>query len=246
MEVLFPDNSLIIDFVESVKYNNKLAMYRILDDLTNSTMIDIIKTIEENDEYSKDAISVGQIKSKQWVIEQLELAGVPLGTVFLCAGWYGLLATMIFESSLSVEKIRSFDIDESCADIADTINRTYVNDQWRFKAITADMHNVNYHTHEWSVWSIKNNRMSYTITDSPDTIINTSCEHIVNFDDWFNSIPNGKLVILQSNDFFEVDDHVNCSHNLQEFSLSAPMTTVLYEGELDLPKYKRFMKIGYK
>ena len=34
--------------------------------------------------------------------------------------------------------------------------------------------------------------------------------------------------------------------NLQEFSLSAPMTTVLYEGELDLPKYKRFMKIGYK
>ena len=39
------------------------------------------------------------------------------------------------------------------------------------------------------------------MSDVPNTIINTSCEHIVNFDEWYRKIPAGKLVILQSNDY---------------------------------------------
>ena len=38
----------------------------------------------------------------------------------------------------------------------------------------------------------------------PDTIINTSCEHIRNFNSWYNAIPQGKLLILQSNNFFKI------------------------------------------
>jgi hypothetical protein len=88
--------------------------------------------------------------------------------------------------------------------------------------------------------------MSYPITDIPNTIINTSCEHIEHYKDWYNKIPLGKLVILQGNNYFEIVEHVNCSNNITEFSLKSPMTTVLFEGELELPKYKRFMKIGYR
>ena len=54
------------------------------------------------------------------------------------------------------------------------------------------------------------------------------------------------MIVVQGNDYFEIKEHVNCSENLQEFSDKSPMTTVLYEGQLELPKYKRFMKIGFK
>ena len=55
-----------------------------------------------------------------------------------------------------------------------------------------------------------------------------------------------KSVIVQGNNYFEVEEHVNCSKTLEEFSEKSPMSKLLYEGELELPRYKRFMKIGYK
>jgi hypothetical protein len=106
--------------------------------------------------------------------------------------------------------------------------------------------NINYSEHTWSAWSNKNDRMSYPITDRPDTIINTSCEHIENFADWYNLIPNGKLLVLQANDFSEVEEHLNCYENLSAFSDATPMTKILYQGTLELEKYKRFMRIGIK
>ena len=80
----------------------------------------------------------------------------------------------------------------------------------------------------------------------PDTIINTSTEHIDEFGNWYNNILDKQLIVLQGNNYFEIEEHVNCSNTLEEFSEKAPMSKVLYEGELDLRFYKRFMKIGYK
>jgi len=153
---------------------------------------------------------------------------------------------MLFQSKCNIDKIRSFDIDESCLQIADTINRNQVKEDWKFKSITQDIMDIDYNKHEWQIWSNTNNRMNYPITDTPNTIINTSCEHIENFEEWYAKIPSGKLVILQSNNFFEVDEHVNCVNDINEFKRMSPMNTVLYSGELQLPKYYRFMLIGYR
>ena len=193
-----------------------------------------------------DCFSRGQLQSKQWLVTELGKLDVELGTVFLCAGWYATLATMLFESDIKVDKVRSFDIDESCIDIAETFNKPWFMEQWRFKSITQDIMDIDYDEHVWQFWSNANNRMSRPITDSPDTIINTSCEHIENFAEWYAKIPDGKLVILQSNNFFQVEEHVNCVNNIEEFKTQASMSEVLYSGELELPKYKRFMLIGYK
>ena len=105
---------------------------------------------------------------------------------------------------------------------------------------------VDYDEHTWQYWSNANNRMSKPITDTPNTIINTSCEHIENFAEWYDLIPDGKLVVLQGNNFFEVEEHVNCSTSISQFSRSCPMKETLFEGELFLSDYTRFMKIGYK
>ena len=56
------------------------------------------------------------------------------------------------------------------------------------KAITEDIKNINYFGHEWQMWSNKNNRLSNPISDNPDTIINTRCEHIENFAEWYDKI----------------------------------------------------------
>ena len=202
-------------------------------------------SIDNHDADFTDALSWGQLKSKRWVVSELEKINPVLGTVYLCAGWYGTLAAMLFNSKLDIEKIRSFDIDESCMPIADAVNKPQMINEWKFKSITQDILDINYEKHTWEVWSVKNNRMSKPITDIPNTIINTSCEHIFDFDEWYDKIPKGKLIVVQSNNFFEVPGHVNCCETLEDFAEQTPMD-VAYEGTLELPKYDRFMRIGYK
>lgn len=192
-------------------------------------------------ENMEDAFSLGQLKSKLWLIDNLP---DNLGTVFVCAGWYGTLSALMFERAKNkFHKIRSFDIDPQCADIAETFNRSWVVDNWKFKATTFNIENIVYPL----IYETKKaNGSTVELIEEPDTIINTSCEHIENFKDWFNSIPSGKLVILQSNNYFEITDHINCVSSLEEFSNQTPMSNLLYQGELNLEKYTRFMRIGYK
>ena len=246
LELLYPDNSIFSDLRKTLLSQDKFALFRIIQGLTGSQLIEGMRKYKDDDSFNTDCFSRGQLESKLWLVKELSELKVDLGTVFLCAGWYATLATMLFESNIKVGKVRSFDIDESCVDIAETFNKPWFVDEWRFKSITQDIMDINYNEHDWQYWSNANNRMSYPITDSPDTIINTSCEHIENFAEWYNLIPTGKLVVLQNNNFFEVDEHINCVNDLDDFASQAPLTEILYDNELKLSKYTRFMRIGYK
>ena len=246
LELLYPDNSIFSDLRKTLLSQDKFALFRIIQGLTGSQLIEGMRKYKDDDSFNADCFSRGQLESKLWLVKELSELKVDLGTVFLCAGWYATLATMLFESNIKVGKVRSFDIDESCVDIAETFNKPWFVDEWRFKSITQDIMDINYNEHVWQYWSNANNRMSYPITDSPDTIINTSCEHIENFAEWYNLIPTGKLVVLQNNNFFEVNEHVNCVNDLDDFASQSPLTEILYDNELKLPKYTRFMRIGYK
>jgi hypothetical protein len=211
---------------------------------TNDSVFSQLRNAVDNSNANlSDAFSWGQLKSKRWLVNELENLDLKLGTIFLCAGWYATLATMLFNSKCNLEKIRSFDIDNSCEVIAVTINRNFVSDGWKFKATTFDIHQMKY---PLTYSTLRANRSEVELTEMPDTIINTSCEHIENFQDWYNSIPDGKIVVLQTNNYFEIEDHINCSSSLEEFATTTPMTEVLYQGELQLPKYTRFMRIGIK
>jgi hypothetical protein len=151
---------------------------------------------------------------------------------------------MLFENNINLKKIRSFDMDISTVDIAEVFNIPWVSDKWKFKAAHQDILEINYEGHTYNV--AKADGTICELHDVPDTIINTSCEHIQNFKQWYDKIPNGKLLILQANDFLEVEEHSNCYESISEFGIATPMSVVLFEGELQLEKYKRFMRIGYK
>ena len=257
----------------------------------------LIYGLKKHNDKIGDALSQGQIKSKQWLLEILQ--GIDLGMVFICAGWYGILATMMFEDeNIFVDKIRSFDIDDNCWKIAEDLNEPWKTDNWRFKATTLDIvsfftdgfysdkdsvtetkvttetivHNkITNLNNTWQTNKIikdpiikTNNPVKhidknktyhyYTINvkgepklcqEVPDTIINTSCEHIEKFTEWFNAIPKGKLVALQTNNYFDLPEHVNCVKTLAEFKEQAPLSDVIFGGSLKLEKYTRFMLIGY-
>jgi hypothetical protein len=80
-------------------------------------------------------------------------------------------------------------------------------------------------------------------------VINTSCEHIENFDKWWAGIPDGMLVIMQNNDFDDDEAHQHAEDtvtSLEEFSKRLNLSENYYEGTLALEEYNRYMVIGRK
>jgi hypothetical protein len=196
-----------------------------------------------------DALSRGQIRSKIWVSDKLNDLDIDLGDmIYVCAGWYGVLPALLFERN-SIENIRSFDIDPTCSLPAETLNRSYTQNDWQFKASTMDVNNLIY-TGEFMYETLKYNGDKEMITDgAPTCVINTSCEHIKDFDKWWSGIPDGMLVIMQNNDFDDEEGHDHADDtvtSLEEFTKRLNVSDTLYEGTLALDKYNRYMVIGYK
>lgn len=194
----------------------------------------------------KDALSKGQIESKKWLINEISKIGFDLGTVFILGGWYGILPALMIESDIStkIDKIISFDLDPKCEKIADAMNRQWVIDNWKFKATTADMYELNYTGLNYAV--MRADGSTCNLYDTPDIIINTSCEHLGDFNKWFKLLPPDKIIVMQTNNFFKGDGHVNCVESLKEFKEQALLSDIWYEGELNLENYTRFMLIGKK
>jgi len=166
----------------------------------------------------------GQVHSKLWLIEQMQEYKLQ-GNVAIYGGWNGVLASLLFNSDLAIPEIESIDIDPVCKTIAETINMRYHMDG-RFTATTADM-------------------CEYT-TDA-DVAINTSCEHLTQeqYDKWLSNIQPGTKVVLQSNNYVDLDEHVRCAKSMEDF-VQQSKVYVAYVGEFKTPKYTRYMIIGHK
>jgi hypothetical protein len=233
------------DLKKVVMDDNKWSLFRLYEKYTDTNFINAFRTFMRDEiPYDSDCFSRGQLQSKLWLVNELSKLDVKLGTVFLCAGWYGTLATMLFESNIDLDKIVSFDIDPTVRKVAEIFNKPWVSDGWKFKAVTQDIHEIRFEEHIYDV--IKKDGSTETLWDTPNTVINTSTEHIEDFAKWYEKIPVGTLVIVQNNDYFEIEEHVNCSATLNEFAEKTPMTQELFSGALELSKYKRWMRIGYR
>ena len=203
-----------------------------------------------------DAMSIGQMQSKAWAIDELAKTKKKLGMVYIVAGWLGTMAMLLLsEPKLKIDKIRSFDLDPTCQQPADQLNIEHLIKEWTFKAVTKNLFEIDYATHEYKIpvpggytdpktKKFVANKPALMV-ESPDTIINTSCDHIKDFSTWWNMIPRGKLTVLQNNNFIDGgDDHVNIVTSLQKFADMAPMSKVLFSGEREFAKYTRYMLIG--
>ena len=193
-----------------------------------------------------DAFSQGQLSSKTWLIATVESLGLEIKNTWTLCGWIGTLGYLMLlkKAELGLTSVRSFDIDQYCAPMADTINRLSVKDGWQFKASTLDVNSISYDNFAYD--TIKYDGTAQRVTDTADTIINTSCDHMGGNNSWWDRIPSDKLIILQNNNWHENDQHNNSAADLNEFTRMYPMSELLFAGELDCTLYTRFMLIGRK
>ena len=174
----------------------------------------------------RDAISDGQLLSKNWLVEhmsdlinkgELKADGEKLRVVVL-GGWIGLLPLMMFSWEMPVS-VCSVDLDARSNRIAEKINWGF-----DFTTMTMNMYDVDYKKF--------------------DVIINTSSEHIQDIPKWRVGIPKDKFIIVQNNDFEDGDGHVSTVKNSSAFRKLLKLSEVYYEGTKTFPQYSRFMIIG--
>ena len=202
------------------------GLARYLDDPLISDMVAAVSRFRGP--YIANSLNKNQMASKIWLIDELYRAtGGVLRTGYVLGGWNGVLGALLLrDPRLEIERLLSIDIDPDCRAVAEAMNAHHVQ-SGRFEALTADMHDVD-----------------YGADVSADILFNTACEHLENFAEWYRGAPRDMLMVLQSNDMFNEESHVNCVADLDAFKRQAPMTDLLFAGELPLKRYTRFMLIG--
>lgn len=170
------------------------------------------------EDFNVDSLSKCQLVSKFRLIELLQFNAGTLGDIVIAGGWYGQLATMLSDADLGAS-YTGVDFDRSIQAIAERLNRHI-----DYTHVVGDMYEFGY--------------------DGYDTVINTSCEHIADLREWLDLLPKGTKVVLQSNNYFELEEHINCSATLNEFIDKADLSEVIMLDEIEMPIYTRYTIVG--
>jgi len=168
----------------------------------------------------RDMFSSGQIESKLWLLRELKRysAAFETGTGVIVGAWFGTLGILLRDEYPKLG-ITMLDIDPRCEKFVHNV----IYNEPSLKYITADMYDYKY---------------------CETLIINTSCEHIANLANWTSLLPRNRVVVLQSNNYFSGNGHVNCVNNEDEFATQCGLTEIWFRGKLTMPMYTRFMIIG--
>lgn len=217
------------------------------------------KFFREQPQYStvmNDILSRGQIRSKIWMVKELAKIKREFDVIYHLGGWYGQLTW--FLKDFDYKKFRVFDMDSMACKISDSIINSKHIENFRVKSVELELPNadsveqdkdMNWVTRTGFEYFVFNYNTGTVFKEktSPDLIINTSAEHMSSI--WFDKLVNrpqltDPVVVIQTNNLFEVQGHVNCVHSIEHMKRKFPMKHILFEGELQLKGYKRFMLIG--
>ena len=199
-----------------------------------------------------DAFSRGQIQSKIWLIEELENSRLKLQDpvykhVAVMAGWFGQIKS-IYDKKLTYRKMRILESDKQACQVSDYVFNLSELENYKVKSVNIDINNLTLHKNGYEL-DLENFTTGKVLKEKflPDLIINTSAEHMT--DEWFHQIrfkemESNPIVAIQSNNLFDIPEHINCVHGIDHMKKKFPMKEILFEGELQLKGYKRFMIIG--
>ncbi len=190
--------------------------------------------------YPKDAFSKGQLASKAWLLSKLDSSitnHLPFDSVIAVLGcWIGTLVEPLLDATM-VSRVYGIDLDPRAIELAEKFNQHLVQDDWRFKGVVADASTLTTSNMEFET-------AGELIRVTPKVVINTSCEHMDTH--WFETANSDQLIIMQTNNSEGYDGHINICNDLADLNAKYPMSTILYQGQLTIPAYTRFMQIGYK
>lgn len=165
----------------------------------------------------RDAFRINQMQGKAWLLDQIKEVDRN-STILVVGSWFGFTSYCLYK--MGFKFITETDPDIRLELMSNYLNRENVN----FRHFNKDVNDLD--------------MLPY------DLVINTSCEHISN-NNWFNNIPTGKLVLLQSTNF-KCDDHINVVSSVEEMK-SKYLLNYKYANELKFnPQFSRFMLYGEK
>jgi len=157
-----------------------------------------------------------QVQCKEWLCDNLEMLSLSTPKrIYIAGGWYGnVLIPMLLNIYPDVDRIKLHDLDKEAVRICRNI---FFKDS---DIIRADVQDSSEFTYD-------------------SFVINTSCEHMPPL----KSYP-GTFVALQSNNYYEIEEHTNCIDSAAELAEQYKVKEIYYEGELAFDKYTRYMVIG--
>ena len=170
-----------------------------------------------------DHLLINKLVSKQWLCKQLLTHHRP-SNVLLLGSWYPTYIPYL----LNADTYTCIDTDQTIWSLSRQFNDyLYGKDGGpKFRYITGD-------AREWL-----NKDLSLF-----DTVINTSCEHM-EFDMKDFNIRSDSVFALTSNNYVEIEEHINCKNTLEDFVVSTGIANLMYTGENHLKKYSRYLVIG--
>jgi hypothetical protein len=203
---------------------------------------------EHNPKHLQDAFSRGQVQSKIWLVTELAKIKNSFSNTLILAGWYGQL--LRYFNNIQFDSVRIVELDKIACLISDDIVNLDLIQDYKVKAVHADINTLTLTKkgYEFQIENFKNpEQKKFNERFSPDLIINTSAEHMD--EKWYEAIrfkefENKPIVVIQSNNLFDVEEHINCVHSIDHMKKNYPMSEIFYEGELQLKGYKRIMLIG--
>ena len=184
--------------------------------------------VNESSGYSlKGSFTHDLIKSKVWLLDQLARIAPQVGTIYVLGSWYGNLGVLLaLDPVIRYKKLINVETDPEFLQASERIqdHMGLGNTEYMLKDA---------------------NDLDYRQLDKDGVVINTSLTDMQG-QDWFDRIPAGTLVVMQSRD----RDPGNAAHSTQDIIDRFPLSEIIYDGELKLQdpetEYTRYMVIGIK
>jgi len=178
-----------------------------------------MKLVEFSPLTLKGSFESGLILNKLWLIHELKKIQDQFSTIYILGSWYGNMSILLAKNNIQYDHIVNVDRDASVVRKAQRIARILKIDD-RIEPMVKDA-----------------NKLDYRQLDPDGLVINTSCHDMAN-QGWFDHIPAGVMVALQSRD--DVDD------DLSSYQLS----NILYQGSRSAQdpetRYTSILRIGIK
>jgi len=167
------------------------------------------------------------IASKVWLLEKLARIAPQVGTIYVLGSWYGNLGVLLaLDPVIKYKRLINVETDKNFLQASERI-QDYMG-----------MGNTEYMLKDA-------NNLDYRQLGPDGVVVNTSLTDMEG-QAWFDHIPAGTLVVMQSRDH----DPGRVAHSTQDILDHFPLSEVLYEGELKLEDpetaYTRYMVIGIK
>lgn len=167
----------------------------------------------------KGSFTKDLVLNKLWLLHELKKIKDHFSTIYILGSWYGNMSLLLAKSDIKFDHIVNVDTDAHAVETGQQIAKQMgMSDQ--IEPMVKDV-----------------NKLDYRQLDRDGLVINTSCHDMEN-QGWFDHIPAGVIIALQSRSDVEDD--------LSNYKFSK----ILFQGSINLTdpetEYTSLLKIGIK